>query len=40
MVFLEFEKPLELSINVDCIAKDEGDLEDASDSEDEVDVDF
>jgi penicillin-binding protein 1A len=36
----EFEEPLELSINVDCIAKDEGDLEDASDSEDEVDVDF
>jgi penicillin-binding protein 1A len=36
----DFEKPLELSINVDCAAMDEGDLKDASDSEDEVDVDF
>ena len=36
----DFEKPLELSINVDCIATDEGDLKDDSDSEDEVDVDF
>jgi penicillin-binding protein 1A len=36
----EFEKPLELSINIDCIAKDEGDLKDDSDSGDEIDVDF
>jgi len=36
----DFEKPSELSINVDCIAKDEGDLKDLSDAEDEVDFDF
>ena len=36
----DFEKPLELSINVECTAMDEGDLKDASDSEGEVDVDF
>ena len=36
----DFEKPSELSINVDCMAKDEGDLKDHSDAEDEVDFDF
>jgi len=36
----DFEKPSELSINVECNVKDEGDLKDDSDSEDEVDFDF
>lgn len=36
----DFDKPLELSINIDCSAKDEGDLKDNSDSDDDLDVDF
>jgi penicillin-binding protein 1A len=36
----EFEKPEELSINVDCDIKDEGDLSEDIDPLDEVDVDF
>ena len=36
----DFEKPSELSINIECNVKDEGDLKDDSDSEDEVDFDF
>jgi len=36
----DFEKPTKLSINVECIAEDEGDLKDHSDAEDEVDFDF
>ena len=36
----DFEKPSELSINVECNVMDEGDLKDDSDSEDEVDFDF
>jgi penicillin-binding protein 1A len=36
----DFDKPLELSINIDCSAKDEGDLKDNFDSDDDLDVDF
>jgi len=36
----DFEKPLELSINVDCSVVDEGDNNGTSEMEDEVDVDF
>ena len=36
----DFEKPTKLSINVECIAEDEGDLKDHSDTDDEVDFDF
>jgi len=36
----DFEKPENLSINVDCIAKDEGDLGNYSGSEDQINVDF
>jgi penicillin-binding protein 1A len=37
-----FEKPSELSINIDCTAKDEGDLgaESSTEKDDEVDIDF
>ena len=38
----EFEKPSELSINIDCKAKDEGDLDDKTDHSDgeEINIDF
>ena len=38
----EFEKPSELSINIDCTAKDEGDLDDEVDNSDdeEIEIDF
>ena len=36
----DFERPSELSINVDCEAVDEGDLKDDSSSDDDLDVDF
>lgn len=36
----DFEKPSDLSINVNCKAKDEGDLGNYSDPEDQINVDF
>ncbi len=36
----EFEEPLDLSINIECEAEDEGDLGDDSTLEDDLDVDF
>lgn len=38
----EFEKPSELSINIDCTVKDEGDLDDETDNndEEEIEIDF
>ena len=36
----EFEKPLNLKIDIDCTAKDEGDLRDESDSIDNIEFDF
>lgn len=36
----EFEKPSDLSINIDCEVKDEGDLGSNFDSEDQINVDF
>jgi len=36
----EFDKPSKLSIDINCTARDEGDLGDDSDLDDDVDVDF
>ena len=38
----DFEKPSELSINIDCTAKDEGDLgnETNTSDDDEIEIDF
>ncbi|WP_458628152.1 penicillin-binding protein 1A [Winogradskyella sp. PC D3.3] len=36
----EFEKPLNLKIDIDCTAKDEGDLRDESDSIENIEFDF
>ena len=36
----DFEKPADLSINVDCTAVDEGDLGGVQETEEQIEVDF